>query len=60
MGLSFRKRIALGNGIYLNFSKSGISISKKVGKRLTVNSKRGVTVNLGNGVSYKIPKTKKK
>ena len=32
MGLSFRKRINLGNGTVLNISKSGISVSQKIGK----------------------------
>ena len=46
MGLSFRKRINLGNGTVLNISKSGISVSQKLGKNITVNSKRGVTVKV--------------
>ena len=58
MGLSFRKRINLGNGTVLNISKSGISVSQKLGKNITVNSKRGVTV--AKGISYKVPKSKKK
>ena len=59
MGLSFRKRIKLGNGTYLNLSKSGASISKKVG-RTTINSRGNVTVNLGNGMSYRTSVKKKK
>ncbi len=58
MGLSFRKRIKLGNGTYLNLSKSGASISKKVG-RTTINSRGNVTVNLGNGMSYRTSVKKK-
>ena len=60
MGLSFRKRINLGNGTVLNISKSGISVSQKLGKNITVNSKRGVTVKDAKGSSYKVPKSKKK
>ena len=55
MGLSFRKRINLGNGTVLNISKSGISVSQKLGKNITVNSKRGVTVKVAKGISYKVP-----
>lgn len=60
MGLSFRKRINLGNGTVVNLIKSGISVSQKIGKNITVNSKRGVTVKVAKGISYKVPKSKKK
>lgn len=59
MGLSFRKRISLGNGTHLNISKSGVSLSKKVGP-LTLNSRGNATVNLGNGVVYRTSTKKKK
>lgn len=52
MGMSFRKRIKIGDGTFLNISKSGISISQKVGK-ITINSKGTTTVNLGNGITYR-------
>ena len=52
MGLSYRKRIKIGDDTYANISKSGVSISKKMGN-VTINSKKGTTVNLGNGVVYK-------
>ncbi len=32
MGISYRKRIKIGDATFLNISKSGISISQKVGK----------------------------
>lgn len=59
MGFSYRKRIKLGNGTYLNLSKSGISISQKVGP-VTINSKGAATVNLGNGITYRTTKKKRK
>lgn len=59
MGLVVRKRIKLDNGTYLNLSKSGVSLSKKIGN-VTVNIRSGVTINLGKGVSYKIPMSKVK
>ena len=47
--VSFRKRIPMGNGMYMNVSKSGISFSQKIGDT-TINSKGQVTHNLGGGV----------
>lgn len=58
MGLSYKKRISLGNGIYANISKSGVSISQKVGN-VTVNSRGGTTVNLGNGAVWRSQKKNK-
>ena len=59
MGISYRKRIKIGNGTFLNISKSGLSISQKVGKT-TINSKGKMTVNLGNGLIYRTSRRKKK
>ena len=59
MGLRVRKSIKLGKHVKLNVSKSGVSTSVKVGN-VTHNSKRGTTVNLGNGVSYHAPNKNKK
>lgn len=52
MGIYIRKRIKIGNGMTLNIGKRGVSISKKVGNT-TINSKGTITVNLGNGITYK-------
>ena len=57
MGLRVRKSIKLGKHVKLNVSKSGVSTSVKVGN-VTHNSKRGTTVNLGNGISYHLPNNK--
>ncbi len=59
MGISYQKRIKVGDGTFLNISKSGVSISQKVGK-ITINSKGTTTVNLGKGVTYRTSKKKKK
>lgn len=58
MEISYHKRVKIGKGTFLNISKSGVSVSKKLGK-VTVNSKGNVTVNLGNGLTYRINKKKK-
>lgn len=58
MGLRYRKSIKICKGLKLNLSKSGISTSVKVG-RVTHNTKRGTTVNLGNGLSYHMGNGKK-
>ena len=51
MGISYQKRIKVGDGTFLNISKSGVSISQKVGK---------ITINLGKVVTYRTSKKKKK
>lgn len=51
MGFRFKKRVKLGKGLHLNFSKSGVSPSVKVGN-VTYNPKRGTTVNFGHGLTY--------
>lgn len=56
MGLSFRKRIKITDNLYLNISKSGISVSVK-GKNLTVNSRGTGTIALGKGNSIKVDKS---
>lgn len=55
MGLIFRRRVKLGKGktSWLNLSKSGVSLSKRVGP-VTVNSRGRVTVRLGKGISFRL------
>ena len=43
MGFSFFKRIKIWKNTYLNISKSGVSVSKKVGP-VTVNTKGNASV----------------
>lgn len=59
MGISYRKRIKIGNSTFLNVSKSGISVSQKIGK-ITINSKGTTTINFGNGLIYRTSIKKKK
>ena len=57
MGIRVNRRIKIAKGISLNVSKSGVSASAKVG-RVTVNSRRGTTVNVAKGVSVNVPACK--
>ena len=59
MGISYRKRIKVGDGTFLNISKSGVSVSQKVGKT-TINSRGTTTVNLRNGITYRTSTSKSK
>lgn len=61
MGFRFRRRTK-GKKFWLNFSKSGVSASYKIGP-LTINGGHGKfrgTYNLGNGLSYVAYSKKKK
>jgi Protein of unknown function (DUF4236) len=51
MGFRYRKRINLGGGKSINLSKSGPSMSQRVGP-FTFNSRGRSTVRFGNGMSY--------
>lgn len=51
MGISFRKKVKLGKNLHLNISKSGVSMSAKVGNT-TINSNGKVTTKLGNGIIH--------
>jgi hypothetical protein len=53
MGLSFRRRTNLGRGTSANVSGSGASVSKRVGKRVTVNSRGRFTVRLPGGFRWR-------
>lgn len=55
MGWFFRKRVNLGNGVGVNLSKSGASVSKKVG-RVTVNSRGKGSIRIGKGLSFRFGK----
>ncbi|HET7736882.1 MAG TPA: DUF4236 domain-containing protein [Nocardioidaceae bacterium] len=50
MGLVFSRRKRIGKGLNLNVSKTGASVSKKVG-RVTVNSRGRGSVRLFKGLS---------
>lgn len=41
MGLGFSKRINIGNGLFLNLSKGGVSLSMKMPLLGTINLKNG-------------------
>jgi len=52
MGLIIRKRVKLDPTTAVNVSKSGVSVSKKLG-RVTVNSRGRVTVRIAPGISWR-------
>jgi hypothetical protein len=52
MGWIFRKRVNLGRGAALNVSKSGVSVSKRVGP-VTVNSRGRLTVRIAPGLTWR-------
>jgi len=52
MGFYFRRRLRLGKGSWLNFSKSGISGSQRLGP-FTFNSRGRGNVRLGKGIGYR-------
>ncbi|GAA1472968.1 DUF4236 domain-containing protein [Corynebacterium felinum] len=53
MGISFRRRKKIGKNTHLNMSKSGASITHKIGP-LTINSRGRVTLRLGKGLTWRI------
>lgn len=55
MGLVYRKRKSLGAGSWLNVSKRGASVSKKVG-RVTLNSRGGGSIRIAPGLSFRFGK----
>lgn len=52
MGLNYRSRKKVGKNSWVNMSKSGASLSTKVGP-VTFNSRGGVYVNLPGGMHYR-------
>lgn len=52
MGLIIRKRVNV-KGVAVNVSKNGLSLSKRLGRMVTVNSRGQVTVRLFPGVSFR-------
>jgi hypothetical protein len=52
MGLIFRSRRKVTPNTWLNFTKSGVSLSARAG-RATVNSRGRVTVRLGHGLFWR-------
>jgi hypothetical protein len=55
MSLQYRRSKSLGKGARVNFSKSGVSVSKRVGP-LTLNSRGRGSVRIAPGVSYRFGK----
>ncbi|NNC10710.1 DUF4236 domain-containing protein [Planctomonas sp. JC2975] len=52
MGLYVRKRVALGRGTHVNISKTGASVSKRVG-RVTFSSRGRLSVRVLPGLTFR-------
>ena len=52
MGLVFYRRRRLGRSTFLNLSRSGASVSKRVG-RLSLSSRGRGSIRLGKGLSWR-------
>jgi len=52
MGFVFYRRKRLGRGVNLNLSKSGASVSKKVG-RVTLSSRGRDSIRIAKGLSFR-------
>lgn len=52
MGLVWRKRVRLGRNSALNLSRSGVSLSRRIG-RATVSSRGNSSFRLLKGLSYR-------
>ena len=52
MGLVFRSRRRIGKGMFLNLSRSGASVSKRVG-RVSLSSRGRGSIRLFKGLSYR-------
>jgi hypothetical protein len=55
VGLIYRKRFTLGKTTAVNVSKSGVSVSERVGP-VTFNSRRGMTLRLAPGLTWRMGK----
>ena len=55
MGFTYRRRKSIGSGSWLNVSKSGASVSKRVG-RVTLNSRGGGRIRIAKGLSFRFGK----
>lgn len=56
MGLYYRRKLPIHadrDDEWVNLSKHGASVSKRVGKRVTVNSRGRVYVRLARGLSWR-------
>jgi len=53
MGLIWRRRVRLGRDTDANLSKSGASVSRRVGKRLRLNSRGGGSFRIMRGLSWR-------
>lgn len=55
-GLRLQRQVKTGQRSHANISLSGVSESVKLSDRVTWNSRRGITIRLGQGVSWHLGK----
>jgi|1186.fasta_scaffold141655_2 hypothetical protein len=53
MGLVYRKRLRLGRNSSVNLSNSGVSLSQRIGRRVTINSRGRGSLRLFKGLSWR-------
>ena len=53
MGLIWRKRVKLDDDTDANLSTGGASLSRRIGRRLRLNSRGGGRFRLGRGLSWR-------
>lgn len=54
MGFTFRRKVPIDATSWVNVSSAGVSMSKRIGRRVTVNSRGRVTVRLARGLSWRL------
>jgi hypothetical protein len=52
MGLLIRRRIPISRNLWLNISKSGVSVSARKG-RVTVNSRGSLWLRIAKGIGWR-------
>jgi hypothetical protein len=53
MGLIWRRRVRFDDDTDANLSTGGASLSRRIGKRLRLNSRGGGSFRLGRGLSWR-------
>ena len=53
MGFVWRRRVRVDDDTDANISKSGASLSRRIGRRLRLNSRGGGSFRLGRGISWR-------
>jgi len=54
MGLIWRRQVRVDDDTDANVSTGGASLSRRIGRRLRINSRGGGSFRLGRGLSWRI------